>query len=126
MFLSGQTPIDPSTGALHTGDVGAQTHQCFDNLFAVLAAAGLTPADVVQARVYLTDMNDFAAVNAAYATRFDEPFRRAPRLALPVCRLAQRWKSTSSRCGRKSGDSLRTTGGRRSATPVVPSRQLRP
>ncbi len=74
VFLSGQTPIDPSTGALHTGDVGAQTSQCFDNLFDVLKAAGLGPADVVQVRVYLTDMDDFAAMNAAYAARFEEPF----------------------------------------------------
>lgn len=74
VFLSGQTPIDPTTGKLHTGDVGAQTQQCFDNLFDVLAAAGLGPADVVQVRVYLTDMDDFAAMNAAYAERFEEPF----------------------------------------------------
>jgi 2-iminobutanoate/2-iminopropanoate deaminase len=74
VFLSGQTPIDPATGALHTGDVGQQTNQCFDNLFDVLAAADLSPADVVQVRVYLTDMADFAAMNAAYATRFAEPF----------------------------------------------------
>lgn len=74
VFLSGQTPIDPATGELHTGGVGEQTHQCFDNLFDVLAAAGLTPEHVVQVRVYLTDMDDFAAMNAAYAERFEEPF----------------------------------------------------
>jgi len=74
VFLSGQTPIDPATGKLHTGDVGAQTRQCFDNLFDVLAAASLGPSDVVQVRVYLTDMNDFAAMNAAYAERFEQPF----------------------------------------------------
>jgi 2-iminobutanoate/2-iminopropanoate deaminase len=74
VFLSGQTPIDPSTGALHTGGVGEQTDQCFDNLFDVLSAAGLSPADVVQVRVYLTNMDDFGAMNAAYAARFDAPF----------------------------------------------------
>jgi len=74
VFLSGQTPIDPATGELHTGDVGQQTRQCFDNLFDVLAAASLNPSDVVQVRVYLTDMNDFAAMNAAYAERFEEPY----------------------------------------------------
>ena len=74
VFCSGQTPIDPATGALREGGVGDQTHQCFDNLFDVLAAAGLAPSDVVQVRVYLTDMADFGAMNAAYSERFEEPF----------------------------------------------------
>lgn len=74
VFVSGQTPIDPATGELHSGDVGDQTLQCFDNLFDVLAAADLGASDVVQVRVYLTDMDDFAAMNAAYATRFEEPY----------------------------------------------------
>ena len=74
VFCSGQTPIDPTTGTLATGGVGAQTDQCFDNLFAVLEAGGLTPDDVVKVNVYLTDMDDFAAMNSAYAARFSEPF----------------------------------------------------
>lgn len=73
VFCSGQTPIDPETGRLREGDVGAQTHQCFDNLFAVLADGGLDSGDVVKVNVYLTDMSDFAAMNEAYATRFDQP-----------------------------------------------------
>lgn len=74
VYLSGQTPVDPATGKLLDGDVTAQTHQCFDNLFDVLAAAGLSPDDVVQVRCYLTDMADFAEMNAAYAERFAEPY----------------------------------------------------
>lgn len=74
VFCSGQTPIDPATGALHTGGVGAQTHQCFDHLFSVLAEAGLGPADVVKVNVYLRDMADFSAMNAAYEARFEAPF----------------------------------------------------
>jgi 2-iminobutanoate/2-iminopropanoate deaminase len=73
VFCSGQTPIDPATGQLHDGGVGDQTLQCFENLFAVLADGGLTSADVVKVNVYLTDMNDFAEMNDAYATRFDHP-----------------------------------------------------
>ena len=73
VFCSGQTPIDPATGALKEGGVGDQTHQCFDNLFAVLADGGLGSGDVVKVNVYLTDMNDFAEMNEAYATRFDSP-----------------------------------------------------
>ena len=73
VFCSGQTPIDPETGALREGGVGDQTHQCFDNLFAVLADGGLGPDDVLKVNVYLTDMNDFADMNEAYATRFNAP-----------------------------------------------------
>jgi 2-iminobutanoate/2-iminopropanoate deaminase len=74
VFCSGQTPIDPATGALAEGGVGARTDQCFDNLFAVLAAADLCPADVVKVNVFVTNMDDFAEMNAAYASRFAEPF----------------------------------------------------
>lgn len=73
VFCSGQTPIDPETGRLREGDVGDQTHQCFDNLFAVLADGGLDSGDVVKVNVYLRDMNDFASMNEAYASRFAEP-----------------------------------------------------
>ena len=58
VYCSGQTPIDPATGALVEGDVARRTEQCFDNLFGVLAAAGLTPEDVVKINVFLTDMDD--------------------------------------------------------------------
>ena len=74
VYLSGQTPLDPSTGRLVDGDVQAQTAQCFDNLSAVLAAAGLTFEHVVKVNVFLTDMNDFDAMNAVYASRFEQPF----------------------------------------------------
>ncbi len=74
VFLSGQTPIDPATGLLAEGSIEAQTRQCFANLGAVLAAAGLDFGDVVKCNVYLVDMADFAAMNAAYAEAFDEPF----------------------------------------------------
>lgn len=73
VFCSGQTPIDPETGRLRQGGVGEQTHQCFDNLFAVLADGGLGAEDVVKVNVYLTDMDDFAEMNEAYATRFSDP-----------------------------------------------------
>lgn len=74
LFCSGQTPIDPSTGTLITGDVTAQTLRVFDNLAAVLAAAGLSLADVIKCNVYLVDMQDFPAMNAAYQSRFSAPF----------------------------------------------------
>lgn len=74
LFLSGQTPIDPATGALIDGDVGAQTHRVFDNLEGALRDAGLSLDDVIKCNVYLTDMANFAAMNAAYGTRFVAPY----------------------------------------------------
>jgi 2-iminobutanoate/2-iminopropanoate deaminase len=74
LFLSGQTPIDPATGLLIEGDVGAQTRRVFDNLNTVLQEAGGSLDDVVKVNVYLTSMNDFAAMNAVYADVFSEPF----------------------------------------------------
>lgn len=74
VFCSGQTPVDPATGKLVEGTVGDRTNQCFDNLFDVLADADLGPDDVVKVNVYLTDMDDFTAMNEVYATRFAEPF----------------------------------------------------
>ena len=74
LYLSGQTPIDPATGALVAGDVGGQTAQVFANLAAVLAADGAGLADVVKVNVFLLDMADFAAMNAAYGDAFEAPY----------------------------------------------------
>lgn len=74
LYLSGQTPIDPASSALVTGDVEAQTHRCFDNLEAILVDAGLGMDQVIKCNVYLVDMADFPAMNAAYRTRFTAPF----------------------------------------------------
>jgi len=74
IYLSGQTPLDSSTGKLVEGGVAAQTEQCFRNLFNVLTAAGLTPDDVVKVNVFLTNMGDFAAMNEVYAKQFSAPF----------------------------------------------------
>lgn len=72
VFLSGQTPIDPATGDLVPGDVTAQTQQVFKNLISVLTAAGTDLKHVVRSGVFLKNMNDFAAMNAVYATFFPE------------------------------------------------------
>lgn len=74
VFLSGQTPMDSATGKLVEGDIGAQTEQCFRNLRAVLESAGLTFDDVQKVNVFLTDMNDFAAMNEVYKRQFSEPY----------------------------------------------------
>ncbi len=74
VFLSGQTPMDPDTKTLVTGDIGLQTEQCFKNLFSVLEAAGLDESNVVKVTVFLTDMADFDRMNAVYAKKFSAPY----------------------------------------------------
>ena len=74
LYLSGQTPVDPATGKLIEGDVDAQTMRAFDNLELVLGDAGLTMDDVIKCNVYLTNMADFPAMNAAYGRRFATPY----------------------------------------------------
>ena len=74
VFLSGQTPIDPSTGKLVDTGIANQTLQCFKNLFTVLKGAGLTSHDVVKVNVYLTDMNNFSEMNKVYAEQFTKPY----------------------------------------------------
>ena len=74
LYLSGQTPLDPASGTLVTGGVDVQTHRVFDNLEAALGDAGLTMDHVIKCNVYLVDMADFAAMNAAYEQRFRPPY----------------------------------------------------
>jgi 2-iminobutanoate/2-iminopropanoate deaminase len=73
IFVSGQGPIDPATGALIDGDIGTQTRRVFENVGAILKAGGASFDHVVRATVYLADMNDFAAMNAVYAGYFGSP-----------------------------------------------------
>jgi len=73
LFVSGQIPIDPATGALVDGDIATQTHRVFANLRAILQAAGVSFDQVVRTTVYLADMNDFATVNEVYGTYFTQP-----------------------------------------------------
>ena len=70
LFLSGQIPIDPQTGAVVDGDISAQTDQVLKNLMAVLKEAKIGPESVVKATVYLADMQDFAGMNEVYARYF--------------------------------------------------------
>lgn len=74
VYLSGQTPIDPKTGKLVLGDISAQTEQCFMNLFNVLSATGLTSDDVIKVNVFLTDMENFSAMNLVYSKQFSSPY----------------------------------------------------
>jgi 2-iminobutanoate/2-iminopropanoate deaminase len=74
IFLAGQGCTNPKTGKLELGDVQSETRQTFENLRAVLEAAGSSLDDVVKCNVYLRDINDFAAMNEVYKTVFSAPF----------------------------------------------------
>ncbi len=87
LFCSGQIPIDPATNQLELfdGDVEKQTRLVISNLKEVLAAKGLTLADVVKTGVFLADMNDFAKMNAVYAAEFGE--HKPARACIEAARL---------------------------------------
>ncbi len=72
IFCAGQVALDPASGESVAGDVRAQTERVLENLTAVLAAAGSDLRHVVKTTVYLTDFNDFAAMNEVYAARFGD------------------------------------------------------
>jgi reactive intermediate/imine deaminase len=74
VFLSGQIPLDPATGQLVDGDIAAQSRRVFDNLQAVCRAAGGSLDDVMRIGIYLTDLGDFAVVNAVMADYFSAPY----------------------------------------------------
>ncbi|MCS6882283.1 MAG: RidA family protein [Oscillochloridaceae bacterium] len=83
IFLSGQLPINSSTGELIDGDIAAMTRQIFRNIETVLAAAGSTLSKVVKVTVFMTDLNDFQEMNAAYSEFFphDPPARSTVQVA---------------------------------------------
>ncbi|MCA9520923.1 MAG: RidA family protein [Myxococcales bacterium] len=74
LYLSGQIPLDPASGALVGGSIAEQTHRVMQNLAGVLEAAGASFSDVVMTTIYLTDLADFAAVNAVYASYLRPPY----------------------------------------------------
>ena len=86
VFVSGQLPIDPATGAFAEGGIKELTRQSLTNMKAILAEAGLTMANVVKTTVFLADMADFAQMNEVYATFFSEGNYPA-RSAVEVARL---------------------------------------
>ncbi len=85
VFCSGQIPLDPKTGKPVADDIETQTRQVLVNVSAVLAAAGLTTANVVKSTVFLKDMADFAKMNALYEAAF-APHKPA-RSTIQVARL---------------------------------------
>ena len=74
IYVSGQLPIDPATGAFAGNDIAAQTRQSLTNMKNILNAAGADMSDVVKTTVLLADIADFAAMNAVYAEFFTAPY----------------------------------------------------
>lgn len=74
LYVSGQIPLDPATGQLVDGPMEAQIDRAFDNLEAIIRAAGGTLANIAKLNVFLVDLGHFAKVNAAMQARFREPF----------------------------------------------------
>jgi 2-iminobutanoate/2-iminopropanoate deaminase len=72
IYVSGQVPVDPATNQAKLGEIAVETRQVLQNVAANLAACGATLADVVRCTVYLTDIADFAAMNAVYAEFFGD------------------------------------------------------
>lgn len=73
-YISGQLPIDPATGEFAGPDITSQTRQSLKNIQAILAENGMTMADVVKVTVLMTDLSEFAQMNAVYAEFFSEPY----------------------------------------------------
>ena len=74
VITSGQLPIDPATGEFAPGGIKEQTRQSLTNAKAILEEAGISMANVMKTTVFLSDMNNFAAMNEVYAEFFSEPF----------------------------------------------------
>jgi reactive intermediate/imine deaminase len=74
IWISGQIPLDPATKELVKGDIEAQTRQVFENLKAIVVAAGASLDEVVKATVFLIDLSHFALVNKVMAEYFREPY----------------------------------------------------
>ena len=74
VFLSGQIPLDPATMEVVDGDFESRARQVFDNLSAVVEATGGALDDIVKLTVFLTDLDNFATVNAVMEDYFKEPF----------------------------------------------------
>ena len=90
LYLSGQVAQDPATGKLIEGDVATQTARIFANLQAVLKTVGRDLGHIVKVTVFLTDMADYAEVNAVYSRHFDPPYPARTTVAVQALPLGAR------------------------------------
>ena len=87
IFVSGQVPIDPTTGQIIEGDIRAQTRRVLANVGEILQAAGASFANVVRTTVFLTNLDDFATMNDVYGTFFEAELAPPARSTVQVARL---------------------------------------
>ena len=85
LFISGQIPLDPDTGEIVSEDAGIQTDRCLKSLQAILSEAGSVLEDVVKCVIYISDLNDFDAVNKVYGGFFSN--HKPARACVEVARL---------------------------------------
>ena len=85
VFTSGQLPINPENGELVSGDIGEATKRSLENIRAILQQSGTTIDKIIKVTIFLKDLNDFAAVNVAYANFFE--FHKPARSCVEVARL---------------------------------------
>lgn len=74
LFVSGQIPIDPSTGSIVSISIEAETHQVMKNIAAILSTAKMNFGNVVKATIFIKNMDDFSQINAVYASYFSGSF----------------------------------------------------
>ncbi|MEF3083862.1 RidA family protein [Luteimonas sp. SMYT11W] len=84
VYFSGQIPLDPATGEIVAGDITAQARRAFDNLKAVAIAAGGSLDDIVRVGLYVTDLGEFAQVNAVMADYFASPYPARSTIEVPA------------------------------------------
>lgn len=85
LFTSGQIPVDPATGEIAGAEIDVQVHQVLKNLTAVLAADGLTLANVIKSTVFLKDLGDFQTLNGIYTDYFGD--HKPARSTIQVAKL---------------------------------------
>lgn len=74
LFISGQIPADPATGAIINSSIEDETHQVMKNLGAILKEAGLGFENILKTSIFISNMDDFAKINAVYGTYFSGDF----------------------------------------------------
>ena len=85
IFVSGQGPLDPATSQFKLGDIASETRQTLENIQRILKACGADMRDVIKVSVFLTDVNDFGAMNQVYTEFFGDarPARSTVQAVLP-------------------------------------------
>lgn len=87
IYCSGQIPIDYTTGKIIDSDIKSQTKQCLKNLSQLLETIGITSDNIIKTTVYLTDINDFAAMNEIYGEYFNPPYPARTAIAVSALPL---------------------------------------